>query len=123
MNATSVKPSGAPFHGAREDSTYERIGYYHSASQTLENMVFLGNYGGDGSGVFDNEFGASLVYANQQGTGGAATPQILADTTIPSDSEVIIMLGADCSDGSCGFTRPGTVAHRIISQSSVIHIS
>ena len=34
-------------------SVYERIGYYHSASQTLENLVFLGNHGGQGSGVFD----------------------------------------------------------------------
>lgn len=34
-------------------SSYERIGYYHSATQTLENLVFLGNHGGQGSGVFD----------------------------------------------------------------------
>ena len=34
---------------------YQRIGYYDAASQTLENLVFLGNYGGEtgGSGVFD----------------------------------------------------------------------
>jgi hypothetical protein len=34
-------------------ASYERIGYYHSTSQTVENMVFLGNHGGQGSGVFD----------------------------------------------------------------------
>jgi hypothetical protein len=34
-------------------STYDRIGFYDSASQTLDNLVFLGNHGGQGSGVFD----------------------------------------------------------------------
>ena len=36
-----------------KSTTYEKIGYYDSASQTLDNLVFLGNYGGQGSGVFD----------------------------------------------------------------------
>jgi hypothetical protein len=57
-------------------------------------------------------FGASLSYADRHGTGGAATPQILADTMIPSDAEVIVMLSQECSDGSCGYIRPGAVAHR-----------
>jgi hypothetical protein len=34
-------------------SIYDRIGFYDSASQTLDNLVFLGNHGGQGSGVFD----------------------------------------------------------------------
>ena len=33
--------------------TYTRIGYYDSVSQTVDNLVFLGNHGGQGSGVFD----------------------------------------------------------------------
>lgn len=32
---------------------YSRIGYYDSASQYLDGLTFLGNHGGDGSGVFD----------------------------------------------------------------------
>lgn len=32
---------------------YDRIGFYHASSQTVENLVFLGNHGGQGSGVFD----------------------------------------------------------------------
>jgi hypothetical protein len=32
---------------------FSRIGYYDSASQHLDGLTFLGNHGGDGSGVFD----------------------------------------------------------------------
>ncbi|KAF4636863.1 hypothetical protein G7Y89_g1231 [Cudoniella acicularis] len=91
--------------------TYNRIGYYNSASQTLDNLAFLGNYGGQGSGVFDYKFGASLAYANSAGTGGASSPQILADTLLTSDVEIVVMSGKDCSDGGCGYTRPGSVTH------------
>lgn len=62
--------------------------------------------------LLNSKFGASLFYANRKGTGGATGPQILADTTLPSDAEVIVMLGEDCSDGGCGYTRPGSIAHR-----------
>jgi hypothetical protein len=32
---------------------FSRTGYYDSASQHLDGLTFLGNHGGDGSGVFD----------------------------------------------------------------------
>lgn len=32
---------------------FDRIGFYHASSQVCENLVFLGNHGGQGSGVFD----------------------------------------------------------------------
>ena len=32
---------------------FERIAYYDSESQTAENITFLGNFGGQGSGVFN----------------------------------------------------------------------
>lgn len=34
-------------------SSWDRIAYYDSESQAVENMMFMGNYGGQGSGVFD----------------------------------------------------------------------
>lgn len=37
--------------GTSED--FSRIGYYDSASQHLDGLTFLGNHGGDSSGVFD----------------------------------------------------------------------
>jgi len=41
-----TSPNSAP-------GAYERIAYYDSASQATDNLVFLGNMGGQGSGVFD----------------------------------------------------------------------
>jgi hypothetical protein len=63
--------------------------------------------------TFSSHFGASLAYTNREGTYGAASPQVLADCVLPSDKEIIVMLGEKCEDGSaCGYSRPGTVAHR-----------
>lgn len=103
--------SATPSADTSGPNDFDRIGYYNAGNQTVDNLVFLGNYGGQGSGVFDLAFGASLSYANCDGTGGAASPQILADKVIPSDSEVIVMLDRECSGGSCGYVRPGAVAH------------
>ncbi|QSZ37493.1 hypothetical protein DSL72_008591 [Monilinia vaccinii-corymbosi] len=90
--------------------SYSRIGYYNSAEQTLDNLVFLGNHGGQGSGVFDEVYGASLSFTNDHGTGGASSPQVLADITLPSDSEVVVMLDEECKN-DCGYVRPGSVAY------------
>ncbi|TGO65514.1 hypothetical protein BCON_0002g00990 [Botryotinia convoluta] len=90
--------------------TYSRIGYYNSAEQTLDNLVFLGNYGGQGSGVFDEAYGASLSFVNSSGTGGASSPQILADATLPSNEEIVVMLDKECNN-DCGYVRPGSVAY------------
>jgi hypothetical protein len=72
--------------------------------------------------TLSSHFGSSLAYANCEGTGGAASPQILADAVLPSDKEIIVMLGEKCVDGgACGYSRPGTVAHRKCSVFSVLH--
>ncbi|CZR55288.1 related to TOS1 Target of SBF [Phialocephala subalpina] len=101
-------PSGPGFEAP---GTFDRLSYYHAASQSVENVTFLGNFGGEGSGVFDYHFGASLSYINSTGTGGAASSQILANQVIPSGHEVIIMSGRECQNGDCGYTRPGAVAY------------
>lgn len=41
--ASSASPGGR----------WDRVAYYNAESQAVENMVFMGNYGGQGSGVFD----------------------------------------------------------------------
>ncbi|KAH8679839.1 putative TOS1-like glycosyl hydrolase-domain-containing protein [Tricladium varicosporioides] len=107
--ASPAKSSSAP--APIVNGAYNRIGYYNAALQTLDNLVFLGNYGGQGSGVFDYKFGASLAYSNSAGTAGAASPQILADQLLPSDKEITVMLNKDCKDGGCGYSRPGSVAY------------
>ena len=50
---------------------------------------------------------------------GAASPQILADTAIPSDTKVIVMLAQEFGESDCGYVRPGTVAHRESSEDRV----
>jgi hypothetical protein len=93
------------------NAAYQRIGYYDAASGTLDGLTFLGHTGGQGSGVWDGTYGSSLGYLNAQGTGGAASSTVLADTLIPSNAEFAIFTDKSCSDGGCGFYRPGSVAY------------
>ncbi|CAD6442185.1 96f09121-de62-402b-b8d4-8d082bf913ba [Sclerotinia trifoliorum] len=107
---SQVSASATASTTAVGSGSYSRIGYYDSVEQTLDNLVFLGNYGGQGSGVFNEAYGASLSFVDSNGTGGASSPQILADTTLPSDSEIIVMLDEECNN-DCGYVRPGSVAY------------
>ncbi|PMD38099.1 hypothetical protein L207DRAFT_61110 [Hyaloscypha variabilis F] len=104
-------PAAAANTGTGQGQQYDRIAYYDSVSQTVDNLAFLGNFGGQGSGVFTDTFGASLAYANSAGTAGASSPQKLADTTIPSGSEIAVMLGEACNGDDCGYFQPGSVAY------------
>jgi len=45
-------PAAAANTGTGQGQQYDRIAYYDSVSQTVDNLVFLGNFGGQGSGVF-----------------------------------------------------------------------
>ncbi|KAL2063521.1 hypothetical protein VTL71DRAFT_5326 [Oculimacula yallundae] len=107
VNDKPTDNKNAPSH----KHSYKRIGYYESSSQTAENLVFLSNFGGQNSGVFDLTYGASLAYANSNVTSGSPTPQILADTLIKSRNEVIITTDKKCDNHDCGFVRPGAVAY------------
>jgi hypothetical protein len=49
---------------------------------------------------------------NSCGTSGASSPQVLADTVIPSDAEIIVMTSRECTDGECGYVRPGAITYR-----------
>ena len=88
-----------------------RNAYYNADSQIRDGLVFLNHFGGTGSGVFDFTFGNSLSYATADGQDGAASPETLECTTLQSNAEVVLMRDQQCSNGSCGYTRPGTVAH------------
>jgi hypothetical protein len=124
--------SHASFHSKREETTYtkstvpavpvapyKRVGYYNAAQQVATGLTFMGNYGGQGSGVWDAaKLGNSLSYLNAQGTGGAASPEILADQCLKSNQEFAIFsdipCDGNCADGeaasSCGACRPGIPA-------------
>ena len=81
---------------------------FYEAGSTQEGLVFLNHFGGSGSGVFDYQFGNSISFAKPDGCGGASSPQKLDDCLLPSNKEIIIMSDKKCSDGSCGYFRPGT---------------
>ena len=119
----------ASFQSKREDTTYtkstvpegayKRVGYYSAAEQVATGLTFMGNYGGQGSGVWDAaKLGNSLSYVNAQCTGGAASPEILADQCLKSNQEFAIFsdipCDGNCADGeaasSCGACRPGIPA-------------
>jgi hypothetical protein len=52
-SASSSASSSSTASASAGSGAYTRIGYYDSESQTLDGLVFLGNHGGAGSGVFD----------------------------------------------------------------------
>ena len=92
-------------------AAYQRVGYYDASSGTADGITFLGNYGGQGSGTFDSNYGNSLSYLNSDGNGGASSPSVLKDKLIGSNEEFTIMTDKECSGSDCGYVRPGTVAY------------
>ncbi|ORY55452.1 TOS1 protein, partial [Pseudomassariella vexata] len=92
---------------------YERIAFYEAESQTADGVAFLGNYGGQGSGVWDTTWGNSLSYTSEDATSGFASPTILKDCLVGDNVEYSIWTDKECAeeDASCGYYRPGTIAH------------
>ncbi|KAM3514033.1 hypothetical protein MY11210_002350 [Beauveria gryllotalpidicola] len=96
---------------AASGQDWDRTSYYNAETQVAENLVFLANYGGQGSGVFDTVWGNSLSFLNANGNGGASSAQVLANVDIPSNKEFAIFSGEPCDD-SCGFSRAKDVAYK-----------
>ncbi|KAK3716652.1 target of Sbf [Vermiconidia calcicola] len=116
--APEIAYSGAP--SSSEGSVWDvastgdgwgRSAYFDASSAVAEGMVFLNHFGGQGSGTFDYSFGNSLSYASCDAQAGASSPQVLEDCELPSGREVVLMTNETCEEDSCGYTRPGTVAH------------
>lgn len=85
-------------------------------------LVFLNHFGGSGgSGVWDATFGNSLSYCNSDASGGAASPQVLGDFTLPSNKEYLIMSDNKC-DSSCGYVRTGSPAYKGFAGGSKIFV-
>lgn len=106
-SATATSSSSS----ASSSGSWGRQAYYDSESQQADGVVFLNHEGGSGSGVFDYTFGNSLSYASTDGASGSSSPQLLADTTLASSTEVVIMSDQECSNNDCGYVRDGTVAY------------
>ena len=107
--STSSKSSAVASQTASSGS-WSRKAYYNSESGSADGVTFLNHNGGSGSGVFDYSFGSSLSYASDDGASGASSPQVLSDTLLDSNVEVVIMSDNEC-DGDCGYVRDGTVAY------------
>ncbi|RDA92899.1 hypothetical protein CP533_3847, partial [Ophiocordyceps camponoti-saundersi (nom. inval.)] len=97
---------------ACEPEDWERIAYYNASRQVVQNMRFLGNYGGQNSGVFDYTYGNSLSYLKADASGGAALPETLRNAVIPSRKEFAIFSAEKCDKASCGFSRAHDVAYK-----------
>ena len=74
-------------------------------------MVFMGNYGGQGSGKWSTVWGNSLSFLNSAGTGGASSPETLSDVTLASNQEFSIFSAEKC-DSSCGYAYDSDVAYK-----------
>ncbi|KEQ69102.1 hypothetical protein M436DRAFT_56675 [Aureobasidium namibiae CBS 147.97] len=109
-SSSKSAPSSASSASSGSSGSWGRKAYYNSEAGSADNVVFLNHNGGQGSGVFDYTFGNSLSYSNSKGDAGASSPQVLADTQLASNDEVIIMSDKEC-DGDCGYVRDGQVAY------------
>ncbi|KAM0335336.1 hypothetical protein ACHAQA_000381 [Verticillium albo-atrum] len=108
--ATKASPTKSTSYEAAAGD-YTRVAYYSAAEGIADGLVFLGNYGGDGSGAFDTVWGNSLSYINSKATGGSSSPQVLEKVLIPSNKEFALYSDKPCTDGSCGYVRPDSVAY------------
>ncbi|KAF5027754.1 hypothetical protein F66182_132 [Fusarium sp. NRRL 66182] len=96
---------------------WKRTAYYNAQRRVADNVIFMGNYGGEGSGVFDNTWGNSLSYLNANGNGGSSSPKVLKDIYIPSNKEFSIFSAEKC-DESCGYSRASDIAYKGFSGSN-----
>jgi hypothetical protein len=104
--STSASPANS--------SDFTRTGYYSADSGASSGLTFLGNYGGvAGSGTWTSTFGNTLSYLSTSGLTGAASPQTLTNTTIPSGKEFAIFSDQKCGDDGvdCGYVQPGSVGY------------
>lgn len=113
ITTSPTTSSAAATNTASSSGSWTRQAYYNAASGTSNGLVFLNNMGGSKSGTWDTSFGSSLSYAASSGTDSATGPQVLANIQIPAADEIIIYSSQSCSDGLCGYYRPGTVAYRM----------
>jgi hypothetical protein len=93
---------------------WQRSAYYCADDEISDGLAFLGNRGGQGSGVFDTTFGASLSYINGNATAGASSPNVLQNVLIGDGEEYSIWTEQECEEGdqACGYYRPGSIAYR-----------
>ncbi|KAF2156396.1 hypothetical protein K461DRAFT_275501 [Myriangium duriaei CBS 260.36] len=111
---TSAKQTSSTTSSSTSSSSvYTRQSYYNAAAQIANGVTFLNNLGGGTyPGIWSAKFGNSLGYASADGLKPAMSSTTLADTTLPSLSELSLWASDLCTTSSpCPYSRPGTVAH------------
>lgn len=106
---SSQESSSSQETGSVAPGDWERVSYYTPGN--ADNVTFLNNYGGSGSGVWSSAFGNSLSYANSDNSGGSSSPVALEEVTIGSNTEFAIMSSSKCNGDDCGFYREGIPAY------------
>ncbi|KAL8684544.1 MAG: hypothetical protein Q9224_006284, partial [Gallowayella concinna] len=95
--------------------SWSRRAYYNADAGSSDGFTFLNHFGGTmgkpGTADGGPAFGASLSYASPDGKSAAASAQTLGNKMIEDDVEIIVMSNKTCEGDSCGYTRPGGVAH------------
>ncbi|KAI5467321.1 putative TOS1-like glycosyl hydrolase-domain-containing protein [Mariannaea sp. PMI_226] len=119
--SSSSSSSPPKSSGSSNTGAWERTSYYNAEQQTAENVVFLGNYGGQGSGVWDTKWGNSLSYITPNASGGSDTYNILKDVFVPSLKEFAIFSAEKC-DSTCGYSRVPELAYKGFSGANKIFL-
>uniref|UniRef100_A0A060TBZ8 glucan endo-1,3-beta-D-glucosidase n=1 Tax=Blastobotrys adeninivorans TaxID=409370 RepID=A0A060TBZ8_BLAAD len=111
-SSSSSSAASSSSSSSSSSGDWSRKSYYNAESGTGDNLVFMNNMGGAGSGVFDNNFGNSISYAGSDGTSCASKATVLDDVTVGSNKEFMIFSGDECGDDDCGYYRPGIPAYK-----------
>ncbi|KAL2041325.1 hypothetical protein N7G274_005707 [Stereocaulon virgatum] len=115
LEAPTVVVSSSTTSAPAVSASWTRQAYYNAADGTSQGITFLNHFGGEngvpGTSAGGPAFGISLSYASSDGQSGAASSQVLSDSMIEDDVEVIVLSDKSCDDGGCGYTRPGGVAY------------
>lgn len=110
LNDSKIGNKSLLQHKQITTGSWNQIAYY--APGSLNNIVFLNHQGGSSSGTFSYAFGNSLSYASSDGTSCASSPQMLSDSVIGSNVEVIAFSNSKCNGiTDCGYYRNNTVAY------------
>ncbi|KZT03886.1 uncharacterized protein LAESUDRAFT_738045 [Laetiporus sulphureus 93-53] len=91
-------------------STWSQVSSWASGGDA-NNLVFMNNNGGDGSGVWSVCGGSSQSYANSTWDGAAASAEGTPSGSLADGEEINIMTSTTCEELECdGFSR-GTSNH------------
>lgn len=121
--ASNIPDQGGNSPSPNIKGDWVRQGYYDAASHKMEGLTFLNHLGDPAtSGTWSAAHGNSLSYASSDGTKPASSSLILADCTIPSNNEVVIMSNKKCEGSDCGFVRPGSVNYHGFGGASKIFV-